>query len=279
MKNSQTIQKISILSVFALMMIGCTTTRTRTADWSNWGRWEQTGTSQSQTLTISSRPAGAQVYVDGNPGGETPTTINLNYPVLKAERSKPQYEDKIPGVLEHFLLAQQTTSSTVSTQREEKLTTTTKTYTIEVRKDGYIPRRTTITVPGSTNLEFTLKEKPVFSIKTFTIKNNFHLTVPEKIYEILYGKRFSIDPTRFDSIKRQGFTSEAFDNPLGKNPDYYLEGEIDIQRGTTEIAVTLTDRLGRQITTRRTNIETRNPDSLPGKVEGLIRSITDPYIR
>ena len=182
-------------------------------------------------------------------------------------------------MLEHFLTGSRRTTSPISTQKEDRFTTGTRNYTIEMRKEGYLPTRTTITIPEKTNLELTLKEKPVFAIKKLSVKNNFSLTMPEKIYEFFYGKKYSIDPSKFDSIKRQGFTSEAFDNPLGKNPDYYLGGEIDIQRGTTEITVTLTDRFGRQITTRRTSMETRNPDSLPGKVEGLIKSITDTYLQ
>ena len=278
-EKQSTIKKIFILSLFTLSLIGCTTTNTHWGDWNSWGRCEQTGSSESQSITINSKPEGAQVFVDGNLRGETPATINLNYPVLRSERTKNQYQETNPGVLEHFLTGSRGTTSTISTQKEDKFTTGTRNYTIEIRKEGYLPKRTTITIPETTNLELTLKEKPVFAMKKFSVKNNFYLTMPEKIYEFLYGKRYSIDPSKFESIKRQGFTSEAFDNPLGKNPDYYLEGEIDIQRGTTEITVTLTDRIGRPITTRRTNMETRNPDSLPGKIEGLIKSITDTYLQ
>jgi hypothetical protein len=279
MKNKHAIKKILILSLFTLSLIGCTTTNTHWGDWNNWGRFEQTGSSESQRISINSKPEGSQVFVDGNLRGETPTTINLNYPVLRSERTKSQYQQTNPGVLEHFLTGSRGTTSPISTQKEDRFTTGTRNYTIEIRKEGYLPRRTTITIPETTNLELTLKEKPVFAMKKLSVKNNFYLTVPERVFEFLYGKKYSIDPSKFDSIKRQGFTSEAFDNPLGKNPDYYLEGEIDIQRGTTEITVTLTDRLGRQITTRRTNTETRNPDSLPGKVEGLIKSIIDTYLQ
>ena len=280
MKNNTLRVAIVVISLCTAFLLSCTTTRTNwDNNWNSWGRWEQTGSSESQRVSITSRPSGAQVFVDSNLRGETPTTISLNYPVLRSERTKSQYQETNPGVLEHFLTGSRRTSSTISTQKEDKFSTGTRNYSIEIRKQGYLPRRTTITIPETTYLDLTLKDKPVFSLKRITIKNNFRLTIPEKIYEFLYGKRYSIDPAKFESTKGMAFTSEAFENPLDKDPDYYLEGEIDIQRGTTEIAVTLTDRLGRQITTRRTNIETRNPDSLPGKVEGLIRSITDPYIR
>ncbi len=279
MKKNQTIRKLIIVLLFTLSLAGCATSNTYWGEWNSWGRWEQTGSSESQRVSITSRPDGAQVFVDGNLRGDTPATINLNYPVLRSERTKSQYQETRPGVLDHYLLATRRTTSTVSTQKEDRISTGTRSYSIEIRKEGYLPRRTSITIPETTNVELSLKERPVFAMKKFNVKNNFYLTMPEKIYEFLYGKKYSIDPTRFDSIKGQGFTSEAFDNPLGKNPDYYLEGDINIQRGTTDISITLTDRYGKQITTRRTNMETRNPDSLPEKVEGLIRSITAAYLQ
>lgn len=262
-----------------IFLSACSYTTRQAGDWSGWGRWEQTGSRESQTVTINSRPAGARIYVDGNQIGETPATINLTLPVMKAERTKPEYERKVPGVLEHFLLNQQTTTSTVSTHREEKFSTGTKTYNIEVKKDGYVPGRASITLPGNNNLEFTLKEKAVFSIKRFTVKNNFRLTLPERIYEFLYSKRYSPDLSKFGSATSTGLPPEAFDNPLGKDPDYFIGGEIDIQRGNTEITITLTDRAGRTITTRSASVETRTPDSLPSKIEGLIRSITNTYLQ
>jgi len=279
MKTPSTIRTTALCSSLFFLLTSCTYTARQTGDWSGWGNWQQTGSRESQTITINSRPPGGRIYVDGNPVGETPATINLQIPVLRAERTKPEYERKVPGVLEHFLLNQQTTTSTVSMHREEKFSTDTKTYNIEVRKDGYVPGRAHITLPGNNNLEFTLKEKPVFSIKRFTVRNNFRLTIPERIYEFLYGKRFSPDLSKFGSATSTGLSSEAFENPLGKDPDYFIGGEIDIQRGNTEITVTLTDRMGRAITTRRTSVETKNPDSLPSKIEGLIRSITNTYLR
>ena len=279
MKTRSRIITTVLCSLLFVSLSGCSYTSRHWGGWNDWGKSEQTGTTQSQTLTVNSRPEGAQVFVDGNLRGESPITISLNYPVLRSERTKYEYEQTNPGVLEHFLTGSRRTTSTISTQKEDKFSTGTRNFTVELRKEGYLPKRTTISIPETTNLEFTLKERPVFAMKKFSVKNNFYLTIPEKIYEFLYGKRYSIDPSKFESIKRQGFSSDVFDNPLGKNPDYYLEGEIDIQRGTTDITITLTDRLGRQITTRRTNMETRNQDSLPGKIEGLIKSITDTYLQ
>ncbi len=279
MKTHPTIRTATLYPFLFIILTSCTYTTRQAGEWSGWGNWQQTGSRESQNVTINSRPPGSRIYVDGNPVGETPATINLQIPVLRAERTKPEYERKVPGVLEHFLLNQQTTTSTVSTHREEKFSTATKTYNIEVKKDGYVPGRATITLPGNNNLEFTLKEKPVFSIKRFTVRNNFRLTLPERIYEFLYGKRYSPDLSRFGSATSTGLPQEAFENPLGKDPDYFIGGEIDIQRGNTEITITLTDSRGRTITTRRTSVETRNPDGLASKIEGLIRSITNTYLQ
>lgn len=279
MKTCSGIKTTFLYSFLFFFLSSCTYTTRQAGEWSGWGNWQQTGSRESQTVTINSRPVGARIYVDGSPAGETPATINLSYPVLRAERTKPKYERKVPGVLEHFLLAQQTTTSTISTQREEKSSTGTKTYTVEVRKEGYVPARASITLPGNNNLEFTLREKPVFAPKTFTVKNNFRLTMPERIYELLYGKRFSPDLSKFGSAKSMLSSPEAFENPLGRDAEYFIGGEIDIQRGNTEVTVTLTDRTGKTLTTRRASVETKNPDSLPSKIEALIKSITDPYLR
>jgi hypothetical protein len=277
MKNN--LRKIAVLFIISIVSFGCTYSRTSWGDWNSWGEWKQTGNSEYQHIQINSNPTGAEIYVDGNLVGTTPATINLNYPVVKSERTKYQYEQRVPGVLEHFLMAQQTTTKSVSSEKEEQFKTASKSYAVEIRKEGYLPRKALVTIPGNTYLTFQLKEKPVFAIRKITVTNNFKLTLAEKIYEFLYGKKFSINPNRFENIKRQAFSSEALDNPFGKGPDYYLEGEIDIQRATTEITMYMTDRLGKIIATRTTSLETKKPETLPERMESLIRTITEKYLQ
>ncbi len=273
---------IKIRFLYALLFIflgGCTYTTRQQRDWSGWGGWEQTGNRQSHSIRISSRPEGATIIVDGNEVGETPATVNLPVPVLRAQRSKPEYVRKVPGVLEHFLLNQQTTTSTVTSQTEEKFATGTRSCNIEIRKEGYQPKRITIVVPETTNVDVTLKERPVFEFKGFAVRNNFRLTTLEKVYEFIYGKRFSPDTSKFNSIKGMALSSEAFQNPLGKEPEYFVKGEIDIQRENTEVIVTLTDRTGRTLTARRASVETKNPEGLALKIEAMIKSLTDRFIQ
>jgi hypothetical protein len=279
MKSNQAIRKMLILSVFTLTLFGCTYSRTSWGDWNSWGEWKQTGNSEHQMVQVTSNPAGAEIYVDGNLIGTTPATINFNYPIVKSERIKYQYETKVPGVLEHFLLAQQTTTSKVSSEKEEQFKTASKSYAVEIRKEGYLPGKAVVKIPGNNHLTLTLREKPVFAIRKITVTNNFKLTLAEKVYETLYGKRYSVNTNRFENVKRQAFSSEAFDNPFGKSPDYYLEGEVDIQRGTTEITLMLTNREGKIITTKTATIETKKPETLPERIENLIRAITEKYLQ
>jgi hypothetical protein len=272
--------KISFLIILLFLFLGsCTYATRQQSDWSSWGSWEQTGSRQSHSIRISSRPEGATIIVDGNAVGETPAMVNLAIPVLKAQRIKSEYERRVPGVLEHFLLNQQTTTSTVTSQREERYATGTRNCNIEIRKEGYQPKRITITVPETTTVDVSLKERPVFEFKGFSVRNKFRLTTLERVYEFFLDKRFSPDTSKFNSLKGMAVNSEAFKNPLGKEPEYFVKGEIDIQRDNTEVTVTLTDRTGRILTERRVSVETKNPEGLALKIEAMMKSITDRFIQ
>jgi hypothetical protein len=278
-------RKFLPVCTLALLTIGCTYSRTYWGDWKQLAGWHQTGRTETQTISITSMPPEASVYVEGTLHGQTPITVTLTYPVLESEWTRDHYEYRVPGVLEHFLLFQQTNTSIISFENEKRFSKGRKTYLVQIEKEGYITTNHQISVPERRLLEVVLeemppeevgqveeKDHPVFGIKGFKIKNSFRLTSAEKVYEILYGRRFSTDTSRLQEIIKRS-AEEALCSPSDRTPDYYLEGEINIQRSITEVTVTVRDKAEEIVTVRKTTAPTKNLKQIDSAVKQLIKSV------
>ena len=277
------IRKMVILFFFISFLSACSTTRMYWGDWRNWTGWEATGKMESQVVSINSTPEGAKVYVDGTLKGDTPISLSLSYPMLRSERLRYKYEQVKPGLLESFLGTRPSTS-TIDSQNEERSKAASRTYIIEVRKESFSLAKKTISVPDTGEVNFLLKNKPNLLIKKFLLKNNIKLSFFEKLYELLYENRFSVDIAKFEGIEKQFFKStkvkEVFETTTNrKGVDYELEGDVVIGREFIEIKTTITDKSGSLITQQSACLETKKVGSmLQPRVEHLISSILDSFL-
>ena len=292
-----------VLFFFCVPAVGCYTTRTmycgdctpRTAHsveekpwktrtywsaWEAWSDWCETEETKPAFVTITSSPSGTQVFVDGSLVGNTPLILKVKVPVLVSWRRRYLYQENIAGESERFRLAEGWTS-TISIETEEKHRSGSRTYVLELRKEGYFSEGKSLLVPETTSLHFSLERKPTLYIKGFRVKDNVRLSWAEHLYDLIYGKRFAVDASKFGNINKNFIDvkplTEFFVISQDQNSDYSLEGEMIIERKITEIRLALIDRAGRPITSRRTSINTKDMRDLYLKIEILIGHIKESF--
>lgn len=277
-----TVRKVTLLLLLIISpLVGCSTTRTYWGDWRSWTGWEPTGKAESQVVSIKSYPEGGSVYVDGILKGSTPLILPLPYPVLSSERTRHKYEQVKPGLLESFFGTRSSTSK-IDSEKEERLKVGSRAYVVEVRKEGYSLSKRRIFVPETTEVSFVLKKKPYLIIRKFSIKKNLKLSFFEKLSEILYGNRFSVDTSELEGLEKQFLNSkkvnDVFETGSGKLPDFELKGEIIVERDFIEIKTTLTDKSGMLVTQQKSRLETKKVGSLCEEVERLISTVVDSFL-
>jgi hypothetical protein len=271
---------VTLLFIISFLF-GCSTTRTYWAGWQNWSKWEPTGRAESQAVTVTSKPKGASVYVDGAFMGDTPITLSLSYPVLRSERKKYRYEQFKPGMVAS-ILGTRSSHSVISSKKQERCKPDGKSYLVEVRKQGYSLARKRISVPETSRVSFLLKRKPTLLIQKFKVKNNIKLSFFEKLYELLYENRFSVNPAKLEGIEKRFFTSrkvgEVFKTTTSQKADYVLKVKIEAGKELIEIKAEITDKSGILVTQRKTSLKTKDVNRLGQEAERLICSIIDRYI-
>jgi hypothetical protein len=303
MKN-RIISPFFLISLFCVSNIGCSTTetvycvdrttkityaqeqrpwKTRTywGGWEPWGEWYEAENAELVFVTITSDPSGAQVLVNGNSVGNTPLILKLKVPVLMSRRHRYQYQETIPGWSEPFHQEGNAWASKISSESEERYKSGSRTYVVELRKEGCFSMERSFSVSGTASLHFTLERKPTLFIKGFRVKDNVKLSWAEHLYDLIYGKRFAADTSKFKNINKNYLDTkpltEYFVISPDENSDYSLEGEIIIEKKITEIRIALIDKEGRPVTTRRTSMETKNIRDLYLKIEILIGHIRDSF--
>lgn len=238
---------------------------------------------ESQSVRVISKPEGARVHVDGTFMGDTNITLSLSHPVFRSERSRYKYKHDNPGIVSSFIGAR-SSKSVISSRKEERSKPASRTYLIEVRKEGYSLAKRRISVPGTRRIGFVLKKKPGLLVRKFKVKNNVRLSFFEKLYELLYGNRFSVRTAKLGGIERRFFTSrkvrDVFKTTTSKKADYELKGEVIIAREFIEIRAAITDKSGVQVTQGKTCLQIKKVEGLLGReTERLISSIIDGFLK
>ena len=282
MKSRLRVTLLVLCIAFSILLISCSYTKRIEGDWGPWGGWKQAGTTESRNIHINSKPDGARVYINDTLAGDTPIMLSLPLPILKSERTKTDYESYTPGVIEYFLLFSRPKTSAVSSEKGERTRTGSQTYLVEVRKEGYLSTKRTISVPETSSSEFILRKKALLYMKPFAVINNVTLSAAEKLYDLIYGRRFAIDISRLKEVDKKYLNPqilrEAFEITDDKNGDYIFEGEIVIGKKTTEIRMVITDNGGKPIATQRTSMETKNIGDIYPRIESQIRDLKDSFL-
>ena len=280
MKTRRGLRSVILCAFLLIFLFGCSYTTKDWGAWGDWGEWKSEGIREVQTVVVTSRPEVARVYVDGSFKGETPMSLSFPYPVFKSQRMRQQFESYKPGVVE-FLLLSRPRESAIGSEREERYRRGSQFYVVEIRKDGYIPVRKSLSVPEASALDFSLKRKPSLSVRPLRIKNNVTLSTLQRLFNALYGRKFGVDPSRFaDAEKRFLFPvlAEVFEISSDKYSEYVLEGQITIERDVTEVCFFFSEASGRLLSAKKALVETKNLDNLHQKIEPIVRSIVDAFL-
>jgi len=170
--------------VLCLLMVGCQTTESYyMGSYKSWSNWKERGT-QSRTISITSEPSGASIYVDGRYRGRTPGRISLDYPLLQRTRTRDQKRKYLSGgenlVNDLVSIASFDTIRVynrphvqkVGQEEQRETKSGSAKYTITIRKDGYLPKSMRIEVSSGrpSTKHFLLSKKPSIAV------SQFHLT-------------------------------------------------------------------------------------------------------
>jgi len=281
MKSRLRVTLLVLCIAFSILLISCSYTSRSVGNWGPWSDWRQEGATESRNIVVTSQPDGAKVYLNGILTGNTPATLFLPYPILKSERARTHYDSFTPGAIEYLLLFSRPKTSPASSEREKRVKPGSQTYLVEVRKQGYLSTKRSISVPETSSSEFFLRKKALLYMKPLAVRNNVTLSAAEKLYGLIYG-RFAVDISRLKEIDNKyldpQILREAFEITGDKNGDYIFEGEIVVGRKTTEIRMVITDNSGKPIATQRTSVETRNIGDIYPKIESQIRALKDSFL-
>ncbi len=280
MKTHKRIRTLILCFVLLVFLVGCSYTTRHWGPWADWGAWKNEGIRESGKVVVMSKPPGARVYVDGLLKGDTPITLSLPYPVFRSQRVRRQFEAYVPGAVE-FLLLSRPKESVIASETEERHRQESQSYVIEIRKEGYIPVRRSLSVPETSALDFPLRCKPTLLVRPLRIKNNVTVSTLQRLFNALYGRKFGVDPSKFaDAEKRFLFPvlAEMFEISSDKYSEYVLEGQIVIERDVTEVCFFLSEASGRLLSAKKVLVETKNLESLHHKIEPIVRSIVDAFL-
>jgi hypothetical protein len=282
MKSKLRVILLALCIAFSIFLSSCSYTNPSIGNWGPWSDWRQEGSTESRNVVVTSQPDGANVYVNGNLTTKTPASLVLSYPILKSERARTHYESFTPGIIEYLLLFSRPKTTPVSYEKDLRLRKGSQTYSVEVRREGYLPTKRAISVPDISSLNCILRKKPMLYMKPFAVTNNVTISMAERLYDLIYGGRLATDISRLKDIDKRYLSpqilGEAFEITGDKNADYIFEGEIIIGKKTTEIRMVITDHAGRPIATRRTSMETKSIGDIYLRIESQIRDLKDSFL-
>jgi len=263
----------TILILF--LVVGCATTQTRWSEWQNYGYWYPSG-KNSVKVSVKSDPVGAAVCVNGTFHGRTPLDIELSYPILKSEDTKIQYEI-VPGGL--FSPPSQ---RKIGEQRKEVTKTESKSYRVEVRKEGFISAVRTVTVPETKEVSVILNRKPLLQVNNFSIKNNSTRSAAQKAFDAVLFKAFKVE-TAQDVIHKNHLNAKMISEvfiitPDCKKADYVLNGEVVVQNRDTTLWMYLVTRKGVPVVSKNTVISSGDVDRLYEHVNSLTKVVLENFL-
>ena len=221
--------------------------------WGDWGPWKpgkDAERTEVRELRVSSEPDNVLVYVDGVFMGETPLSINLQYPVRLEERKRNKYQRvKSNKTFSHTIFGKGPNpgdTSVIGVQEETRLVVKEQYHHLELREKGYVTVSKTITVDDR-SVFLSLQKKRCIYFKDFKVENSIKLSVTEWLHDLIFSNKFSrkISPER---LKRAFMEDQKYTNmfEVSEEPEgcYALNFLLIIENDYSMLNTKLTDPEG-----------------------------------
>jgi hypothetical protein len=285
---------LKLLTLCLFLLAGCATTETYWGNWSEWSDWEKTTTQKEFSLQVDSTPSPADLYIDDKLVGTTPAKLFLSYPILRSSRQKHECQTHRPGLecivtkpMKDILRIgpyEPPGTKTIDKEEEEKFKEGSTTYELRLKKTGYLPKLTSLPVPYfQDSITFNLKNKPLLKISKVTVNNNVKLSFLEKLYELFYDNRFSVECEKYNFEKMFSESkplNESFAITKSSKYDLILRVDLSIERELTLIQAQFLNPNNKAVITDNFSFSTNDfCNVIENKLDILISSITNKFLK
>jgi hypothetical protein len=248
--------------------------------WGDWGPWKpgkDTEQTEVRELSVKSEPDNALVYVDGVFMGETPLSINLQYPVRLEERKRNKYQRvKSNRTFSYTIFGKGPKpgeTSFIGAQEETRLVVKEAYHHLELKEKGYVTVSKTIN-SDDRSVFLSLQKKRCIYFVDFKVEKSIRLIVTEWLQDLIFSNNFS-RKISLERLKRVFMEGQEYTNmfEFSEDPEecYSLSCLLIIEKDYSILKTKLTDSEGAVIFNDSERFKTgRETEGFVGNLESAI---------
>ena len=245
---------LKLFTLCLFLLTGCASFQTvHWGAWSEWSEWKNTKKSETRTFRITSEPPNCEAFVNDKLAGLTPLDTPLSYPILQSERQRKKYQTTHSNWSPEWLILNKGdkpgTSKVVDSEKEDRYQPKAVTHEIVVKKQGYRTASKSVSIEEP-SANFVLKEKPCLYVNNVAVTDNSELSVAQKLYETVFGKKYAKD-IKLEEVREilisEKHLQEIFNFSAVKGNCDSLNCDLAIGNEYTDMRVTILNSEGKTV--------------------------------